>query len=507
MKLVAAFDELLQTFQPHFKSAETFERARAMAFSSIVTYGRHTISRLISSKNAQQRDWSADYKFFSLRPWEAPPLFFEILNASDPHAAWPDRLVLTSLDASVKKKSGKKIPGVTTQRDPLSPPYHVNLMSGLRYLQASVVIAPDEDLAYHRAIPIYFAEAPPVKKPPKNAAKEVKEHYQKAIRIKNLSIQGHQAALHLRDQVNRLTDGSNRLLVITVDGGFCNRNFLRSLPDSIVAIARTRKDLKLFAPATGPSRPGKGRNRLYGERLPTPEEIRRDEATYPWQTARIFGAGKYHLVRYKTLGPVLWPKGTGRQPLRLIIIAPLGYRKSKKSRLLYRNPAYLLVPMVDIAVEHLIQFYFLHWDIEVNHRDEKTLLGLYDAQVRSDNSVVRNPQFTAAVYSLLFLASLRAYGARRTKDYLPEPKWRQKIDRRPSTLDIIGQFRREVLIAQLERDLELDPQPQTKKKRNRKRPRSRIEAKKRGFVRDDKEQRSTLKLPVNIIAAMLYADA
>ncbi len=193
--------------------------------------------------------------------------------------------------------------------------------------------------------------------------------------------------------------------------------------------------------------------------------------------------------------------------MRLIVIAPLRYRKSKQSKLLYRNPAYLMVPDINIPVEQLIQFYFLHWGVEVNHRDEKTLLGLYEAQVRSDKSVIRNPQFTVAVYSSLQLASLRAYGAKRTEDYLPVPKWGKHTDRRASTLDILAQFRREVLIAQLQKDLEHNPEPKRKKKRKRKRPRSNIEAKKRGFINDDKEQRSALKLPVNIISALLYADA
>ncbi len=82
MKLVNAFDELLSTMRPHFKQDRTFERARDLAYASLFTYGRHTITRLICSKNEQLLDWSADYKFYSLRRWEASDLFFEILKAS-----------------------------------------------------------------------------------------------------------------------------------------------------------------------------------------------------------------------------------------------------------------------------------------------------------------------------------------------------------------------------------------------------------------------------------------
>jgi hypothetical protein len=190
----------------------------------------------------------------------------------------------------------------------------------------------------------------------------------------------------------------------------------------------------------------------------------------------------------------------------LIVIAPLRYRKNKSSRLLYRQPAYLLVPMVDVPNKYLLQFYFLRWDIEVNNRDEKSLIGLGDAQVRSPKAVERTLQFSMIVYSLLLLASINAYGCERTEAYLPLPKWRKENSRRPSTLDIIAQFRREVTIEQLHLDLQ-KKQVHKKKKRSRVRPRSNIQAKKMGFVKEQNLDTKLEKLPVNILAAILYADS
>lgn len=425
MKLIDSFDELFSTFHPHFKSTETFERG---AFSSAFTYGRRTISRLICSKNEQHQDWSADYKFFSLREWNAADLFLEILKECDEHSYWPDGNVVAALDETIRKKTGKKIPGVATLRDPMSLPYHVNLSPGLRYLQAACIITPENKVEYNRAIPIYFQETAPAKKLRKNASDSEKEQYKKEQKAKRISVQGHEAVLKIRTQVDQLPEGQSRRLFITADGSFGNRNFLRGLPDNITPIVRVRKDLKLFKPASETVGHRKGRHKIYGERLPTPEEIRKDDS-HPYQTARIFAAGKYHDVRYKTVAPVLWPKGTGRIPCRLIIIAPLGYRLTKGSKLLYRQPAYLLIPDTETPVELLLQYYFLRWDIEVNHRDEKSLLGLGDAQLRTPKSVKRQPQFSVLIYSLLLLASIRAYGAQRTEDYLPVPKWRKKTER------------------------------------------------------------------------------
>jgi len=510
MKLIESYDELFSRLKPYFCRTDTFNRARELSYAHLVTFGRHTISRMICGKNEQQKDWSADYKLFSQRKWDANDFYLEILKECDTHSHWYQDAILLVMDESFLKKTGKKIPKVCTLRDPMSLPYHTNLMPAIRFLQASAIINPENRIEVSRAIPVFFEEASPAKKPKKNAPKEIQEQYKKKQKERRISVVAHQALLKIRTQIDKLPNGKDRLLITTVDGSFCNRYFLRDLPENIVVIARARKDMKLFRPVKKPTSTRKGgRYKIYGERLPTPDEIRKDDS-YPWETARIFAAGKYHDLRYKVISPVLWQKGTGGQPCRLFIIAPLRYRKSKKSKVLYREPAYLLVPNEDIPEQYILQYYFPRWDIEVNHRDEKTLLGLGDAQVRSPQSVERNPQFTVAVYSLLLLASINAYGPFRTKDYLPVPKWRkrkEKDNRRPSTLDILSQFRREIMIAQLQRDLEQKTIEMRKNKRHRKRSSSSNKARKRGFISDKNVRQKPLKLPVNILAALLYADS
>lgn len=499
MKLITAFDRLFARFSPCFKSVKTFTRARALAFSSVVTLGRHAISRLICAKNEQQQDWSADYKFFSVRAWDAHDLFHEIFRECATHFPWPDDAVLVALDDTTRAKTGKKIPGVMTLRDPMSLPFYVNLKRGIRYLQGSAIIAPDNHLQFNRAVPVFFEEAAPAKKPVRTASAESNARYEQERKTKRISVRGHQAALRLRLMVDQLSQGNQRRLFLAVDGSFCNRCFLTGLPDTITSIVRTRKDLKIFQPAAS-SHTGKGRKQIYGDRLPTPEAVRTDDA-FSWLTASIFAAGKYHHLRYKTIAPVLWKKGTGNKPCRLIVIAPLRYRLSITSRLLYREPAYILVTDTTTPVERLLQFYFLRWGIEINHRDEKSVLGVGDAQVRTPKSVERNPQFAVVVYSVLLLASLHAYGPERTDEYLPLPKWRKPVQRRPSTLDILAQFRREVMAVQLQQNT--DRLLATK---NKNKSASAI-INKSNFLNKNKKQQSVLKLPIDIRAALLYADS
>ena len=122
-------------------------------------------------------------------------------------------------------------------------------------------------------------------------------------------------------------------------------------------------------------------------------------------------------------------------------------------------------------------------------------------------SVERNPQLTIAVYSLLLLASIKAYGEKRSDDYLPLPKWRKPIDRRPSTLDIISQFRREVMLAQLNMEIE-STIPQNLNEQNcPSKPNSDSEDRKMRFDANQASQQNAFFLPVNILSALLYADS
>jgi hypothetical protein len=506
MELLNAFDELYADFRPHFKRMATFERGRTLAFSTIVTYGRRTISRLICTKNEQNEDWSADYKFFSTRKWDASDLFFEILKICNQYSNWKQNSILVALDDTLKRKTGKKIPGVSTLRDPMSLPFHINLTPCLRFIQGSAIINPEGRIETSRAIPIHFEEAAPAQKPKKNAPQEVIDQYKKEQKEKRISVVGRKTIEKIRNQIDQLPNGEQYLLYSTEDGSYCNRNFLRHLPERVIAIVRSRKDLRLFKPAKNESHTGKGRHRIYGERLPTPEQIRKDD-TYLWKTARVFASRKYHDLRYKVVMPVLWQRGTGKQPYRLIIIAPLRYRKKKNSKLLYRDPTYLMTQDLNSPIKEILQYYFLRWDIEVNHRDEKSLIGVGDAQVRSVESVDRNPQFTVIIYGLLLLASIRAYGSERTNDYLPLPSWRKPQRRRPSTLDIIAQFRREVMQMQLGKELECWTRIMRKNNNRKNKHSLRNKSNKTSFVENKKNTQSAINLPVNILAAMLYADS
>ena len=226
-----------------------------------------------------------------------------------------------------------------------------------------------------------------------------------------------------------------------VDGSYTNRKVLRKKTKETVVTGRIRKDARLNAKPD--NQKPHGRKRIYGEDLPTPEQVRKDESI-PWQEVEATVGGKRHTLRVKTLAPVRW-RAAGEMDLRLVVIAPVPYLKRPGGKRLYRQPGYLICTDPELPLETLLQEYIWRWDIEVNHRDEKSILGVGQAQVRNANSVGSVPAAAVAAYAMLHVAAMKAYGWNGKPDTIPAAKWRNpKKKKRASTQDLVNELRREL---------------------------------------------------------------
>jgi hypothetical protein len=435
MSLLAEFLAIVQDWRGVFPQQRTFQRAVRQALGSLVCLGRRCLTRIIWTNGGQNRSWSAEYFLHSRCQWEPQQLFQPILKRALTHC--PQRLVGVAIDDTRLRKTGRSIPQAFYQRDPLSPPFHLNLVLGLRFLQASLLVPLHRQAPVGtRALPIRFQEVSRLKRPGKRASAELKKQYREAVKQHNLSRAWGQLAEQLRQELDQ-SGGGAKILVLAVDGSFCNRTCFGGIPERTVLLARARKDAKLCFRAPGDSR------RFYALDKFTPEQVRQDESLV-WKTTKIFYGGKRRKIRYKEVNHVYWQRGGRKRSLRLIVIAPTPYRKSKSKRLYYRQPAYLLTSDLTSSLRQLLQIYFDRWQIEVNHREEKDTLGIGQAQLWNVTSVPKQPVLAVAAYSALLLASLTAFGAGRTTAYAPLPKWRRNA-RRPSCLDLITLLRKEMV--------------------------------------------------------------
>jgi hypothetical protein len=435
MSLLAAFLTIVEDWRNVFPQERTFQRGARQALGSLVCLGRRCLSRIIWTNGGQQRSWSAEYFLHSRCQWKPQQLFQPILRRA--LAYCPQRLVGVAIDDTRLRKTGRCIPQAFYQRDPLSPPFHVNLVLGLRFLQASLLLPLHRTANVGtRALPIRFQEVSRVKRPGKKASPEQQQQYRAAVKQHNLSRSFVEMGQQLRQELDQ-AGGRDKVLVLAGDGSFCNRTCFAQVADRTVLLARARKDARLCLPAPAHSR------RFYAVEKFTPQQIRKDDGL-AWKTTKIFYGGKRRRIRYKEVSNLYWQRGAGRRALRLIVIAPTPYRKRKSARLYYRDPAYLLTTDLRSSLKQLLQIYFDRWQIEVNHREEKDTLGVGQAQLWNVTSVPKQPVLAVASYSALLLASLQAFAPQRGAIYAQLPKWRRNASR-PSCLDLITLLRKEMI--------------------------------------------------------------
>jgi hypothetical protein len=244
-------------------------------------------------------------------------------------------------------------------------------------VQASVLVRAAQFLGPARALPVRFEPAPPAVKPPslkgarkhsrkdqtnqkknqkKNAKKKIRaragnkkaavspeeKEYRLRKKLRALPQVGVRVLQSLRDALDARPDTRQRQLLVSGDGSYTNRPVLQNLPERTTFIGRIRKDAKLFwtLPPLTATRSG-GRPRRYGAPAPTPEQVLHDD-TVPVVKVRCFAAGQVREIPVKVVRTVYWRKAGPDMPLLSVVIKPLGYRLRKGSKLLYRQPAFLI---------------------------------------------------------------------------------------------------------------------------------------------------------------------
>jgi len=166
--------------------ARSHRRATRQALGGLVCLGRRTLSRVIWTNGNQHRSWGADYLLHSRCRWEPQRLFAPILEQALEYCT--GRLVGVAVDETRLRKTGHCIRQAFCQRDPLSPPFHCNLLLGLRFLPASLLVPTYRQAPVNcRALPIRFQEVSAVKRPRRHASQELCEQYRLARKRYNLS--------------------------------------------------------------------------------------------------------------------------------------------------------------------------------------------------------------------------------------------------------------------------------------------------------------------------------
>ena len=441
---------LLRLWAPYFRQIRTHQRFMRLAIAIMCCPTVKNISNALRVLGQSHKDPSPENRLFSRSQWQQHELFEPIFDQAakkmpyypnEPGQGRGRKYLPIGFDDTRIPKHGKRIYGAGWQRDPMGPPFQANLIWCLRFLQASILL-PLYRMgcqATARAIPVAFVQVPSIKKPPKKASQAVWRAYHEEKAKRNLSSIFIGLVTHLRSMANRL--GYSHLTLVAIgDGSFCNKAAFAKAIKGVVMLCRCRKDLSLCKPVEGTAR------RVYGREKFTPNGVLHD-SSIPKKKTKIFYAGKMRTIRYKVVEKVLWQGGAQRRLLRLFVISGMPARRRTKNSPDWRHaPGYLLTSDHTIPAAHLISMYFDRWEIEVNHREEKSLMGVGDGQFQVQLSTPRWAAWIVALYSLLILSSLLAYGPRRRDGpFPPHANWQKSPSDRPTIVDLRKLFREEVL--------------------------------------------------------------
>ena len=253
-----------------------------------------TITSALEWLDQRQQDWSADYRLFSQAHWDSQQAFAPVFTQALHHSSCGTQRVYFGQDDTLLRKASRKIPGTHYARDPLSPPFQVNLVLGQRFVQTSLLLQPGGAEHPWRALPVSFTHAP-TPKIPKRASPEEQAALKEVRKKHRLSLVALEQLQFCRRYLDSQPGGRQRWIIDAVDGGYSNRTFFAGLPERTQAVARVRKDAKFRAYLPPDQRQGA---RKYGPDLPTPLEYL-PEANLPWQSLQVFVAGKVRPLHYK----------------------------------------------------------------------------------------------------------------------------------------------------------------------------------------------------------------
>ena len=132
----------------------------------------------------QFTDWTADYSLYSKDRVDTGVIFNEVRRGIEELGS-PAKPLCVALDDTILRKVGKSIPGTAYRKDPLGPPFNVNLVWAQRRLQISAAVA--DGRGEVRMIPICFEDASTPRKPRKGSDEQALEAYKEQMKQRNLN--------------------------------------------------------------------------------------------------------------------------------------------------------------------------------------------------------------------------------------------------------------------------------------------------------------------------------
>jgi hypothetical protein len=407
--IVASFAVMLQAFAPCF-TAPSYSSFVTLMCGWVLNLRRHTVTQTVQAANAvEQKHISSFHRFFSRGRWLLDDLSLIvvrlIISSLVPHGVI--RLVV---DDTLGRHTGKRIAAASMHRDPL-------LSTGKRPMfhwgHVWVVLSIQVDLfSKSWALPVLFR----LHRSKKRCIRE-RRPYKKTTE-------------HARELVELLVaEFPDRDFQLIGDAAYTNSTLIKGRPKSVTLIGRARLDAALYAPPPKPRRGQRGRPRVRGKRLPSPQKQARSKRA-KWKKVEVEVYGKTATVSVLVID-ALWYVAAGSELVRLVLVR--GFPG-------HDHDDVFVCTDTTMGPRQIIEAYSRRWPLEVTFHEAKGKLGFEDPQNRTERAVERTAPMALIAYSLVvFWYVCRGQNTRAA--HLPSMPWYDKGNA-PTFSDMLATLRR-----------------------------------------------------------------
>ena len=409
--IATSFAALLGPFSACFTSP-SFVLFRHLVAGWLLCIGRHTVTGIVVAGGLiDLRHHTSWHRFFGDGRWNPDAVGRQLLRLILQKLVPPFAPILVALDDTLARHTGKHIASAGVHRDPLlSTATKVAYHFGHVWVVLAVVVKAPWGKAF--ALPV------------------LARLYRSKKTCERLKIPHRTKTALARQLIHILAaEVPNRKLVLVVDNGFANRNVISDLPKNVTLIGRGVLNARIFALPDNGSRPRRGRPRIKGEHLPSPEQHAKDPAA-DWQTIDLQISGRPAQVKVQVFD-ALWHKSGKGCYLRFVLIR--GWPGHKKDDVLICNDT-------NADAKWVIETYCLRWPIEETFHWCKSKLGLEDPQNRTERAVQRTAPMSLWCYSLVVVWYLTVGGSLPEATLRRLPWYSGKTN--PSFSDMLAVLRR-----------------------------------------------------------------
>jgi hypothetical protein len=378
----------------------------------VLCIGRHTTTGVIEAAGAIGiKHHTSFHRFFRLAKWAPDAVGLALLRLL--LGLVPGEPVTLAIDDTLARHTGKRISSAGMHRDPLLSTAAKTFFhfGHVWVVLALVVKVPRWNKTF--ALPVL-------------SRLYRSEKVCKAMRVTHAKKTD--LALELILMLRAAVPG--REIVLVGDNAFANRQILGALPAHTTFVGRGLMNAAVYERPWA-RRPGeRGRARVRGNRLPSPEQRATDQGT-TWTTVDVELYGKPAIVKVIAFD-ALWQKRGEGVFVRFVVIR--GWPGHDKDDV-------LMCTDTTRSARWIIETYCLRWSLEVTFYWCKGKLGFEEPQNRTENAVLRTAPMALWSYSLVVYWYL-TIGVRTSSAALRALPW-YTSKKAPAFSDMLATLRQE----------------------------------------------------------------